>query len=79
MYSNKKGNFTPTTGVKNNYTYNGKERIDNFGLRWSNYGFRFYDPSIARFTTVDPLTEQFAHQSGYVYADNDPVGKTLWG
>ena len=25
--------------------------------------------------TVGPLTEQFAHQSGYVYADNDPVGK----
>ena len=39
------------------------------------YGFRFYDPSIGRFTTVDPLTEKFAHQSGYVFADNDPIGK----
>ena len=39
------------------------------------YGFRFYDPSIARFTSIDPLTEEFHWQSGYVYADNDPVGK----
>ncbi len=39
------------------------------------YGARFYDPAIGRFTTIDPLTEQFAHQSGYVYADNDPIGK----
>ena len=39
------------------------------------YGARFYDPAIARFTTIDPLTEQFPHQSGYVYADNDPIGK----
>ena len=41
----------------------------------NNYGFRFYDPAIARFTTIDPLAEQFPHQSGYVYADNDPIGK----
>ena len=42
---------------------------------WHNYGARFYDPAIARFTTIDPLAEQFPHQSGYVYADNDPIGK----
>jgi hypothetical protein len=37
------------------------------------YGARFYDPALARFHTVDPLAEQFGHQSPFVYADNNPV------
>ena len=37
------------------------------------YGVRFYDPALARFTTIDPLTENFSNQSGYLYAYNNPV------
>ena len=37
------------------------------------YGARFYDPALARFHTVDPLTEKNHSQSGYVYAANNPI------
>lgn len=37
------------------------------------YGFRFYDPALGRFHTLDPLAEKFSHQSSFVYADNNPV------
>lgn len=63
-----------------NYKYNGKEMHDDFGIGWSNYGFRFYDPSIARFTGVDPIAESFPYVTVYNYAENRPIdGIDLWG
>ena len=35
------------------------------------YAFRFYDPQIARWTTVDPADE---FHSPYVYVGNNPIG-----
>ncbi len=59
------------------YRYNGKELQDDLingkKLDWYDYGFRFYDPAIARFTSIDPLTEKNHNQSGFVYAANNPV------
>ena len=37
------------------------------------YGARWYDPAIGRFTGVDPIADQFPHLSVYNYASNDPV------
>jgi len=37
------------------------------------YGARFYDPSVGRFTSIDPLAEVNFHQSGFAYADNNPI------
>ena len=67
------GPWLSPKGVENNYTYNGKEDVSGIGLL--DYGARFYDPSIGRFTSIDPLAEMNHHQSGYVYADNNPVLK----
>jgi uncharacterized protein RhaS with RHS repeats len=44
------------------------------------FGFRFYDPALGRFTCLDPIAESFYHVTPYNYAENDPVGSIdLWG
>lgn len=55
------------------YKYNGKEFDRYHGLDMYDYGARFYDPSICRFTTMDPLCEKYYHLSPYIYCGNNPV------
>jgi len=61
------------TTPEHRYLYNGKELDTDFGLDWYHYGFRMYDPAIARFTGVDPISDKFPHVSTYNYAENRPV------
>ncbi len=42
-------------------------------LNWYDYGKRFYDPAIGRFTTIDPKTEKYNSWTPYLYAGNDPL------
>lgn len=58
----------------NEYMYNGKELNEDLGLNWLDYGARYYDPSIGRFTGVDPISDQFPHVTTYNYAENEPIG-----
>ena len=62
-----------TIGSDNKYLYNGKELQDEGGLDCYDYGARFYDPVIARFTSVDPMAESYEQYSPYHYAANNPV------
>jgi RHS repeat-associated protein len=49
-------------------------------VSWYDYGFRFYDPALGRFTCLDPIADEFAHVSPYNYAENRPInGIDLWG
>ena len=43
------------------------------GVGCQDYGFRFYDPAIARFTTIDPLAERRIGWSTYAYCLNNPI------
>lgn len=57
------------------YGFNGKE-IDNEKKGIGNsydYGFRMYDPRIARFMSVDPVAQQFPMMTPYQYASNMPI------
>ncbi len=58
---------------KNKYLYNGKELQDEFGLEWYDYGARFYEPVLARWHTVDPLSEKHYGFSPYNYVLNNPL------
>ncbi|NPD86847.1 hypothetical protein HNS38_18945, partial [Lentimicrobium sp. L6] len=65
---------------ENKYLYNGKELQDDFGLDWYEYGFRFYDPQLARFPSLDPVADKFAYVSPFNYAENSPISNIdLWG
>ena len=58
---------------KQNFKYNGKELDKEYGLNQYDYAPRFMDPSMIRFTTVDPLGEKYFSWSPYVYVANNPM------
>jgi RHS repeat-associated protein len=66
--------FTETAKpVAQPYKYNGKELDNMNGLNWYDYGARHYDPTIGRFTTMDPLAEKYYSISPYAYCANNPM------
>ncbi|UTW66283.1 RHS repeat-associated core domain-containing protein [bacterium SCSIO 12643] len=58
------------------YGFNGKEK-DPEGLGGGHstydYGFRIYNPAIAKFLSVDPLTSSYPWYTPYQFAGNKPI------
>ena len=67
---NMKGDWGAGT---NSYQYTGKELNTDLGLGWNDYGARWYDASLGRFTSVDPLAEKYTSWSPYHYTYNNPL------
>ena len=66
-----KGYNNVVNGTENNYkTFQGQEKHEELGLNWSEFKYRFYDPSLARFHNVDPLAQEYAYQSPYNFSEN---------
>lgn len=59
------------SGTKNEYLYNKKELQEELGEY--DYGARFYDPVIARWTSVDPLAEEDRRWGPYSYGFDDAM------
>ncbi|QEC61756.1 RHS repeat-associated core domain-containing protein [Mucilaginibacter ginsenosidivorans] len=55
---------------RNEYLYNKKELQEE--TQEYDYGARYYDPVIARWITIDPLTEKSRRLTPYSYALNNP-------
>ncbi|MBT0813075.1 RHS repeat-associated core domain-containing protein, partial [Litoribacter ruber] len=53
------------------YGFNGKENDLETGTQ--DYGFRIYDPRVAKFLSIDPLARDFPWNSTYAFAENDVI------
>jgi RHS repeat-associated protein len=62
---------SPVPNPKNEYLYNKKELQEDFTEY--DYGARFYDPVIGRFTTIDRFAEKYKAHSAYVYTLDNPI------
>jgi len=66
------GNIRSTTGSsKNNRLANTKERSAVLGL--DNHGFRYYDPVIGRYISMDPLGYGAGTMNLYAYVGSNPI------
>jgi RHS repeat-associated protein len=57
------------------YGFNGKENDKDFGTAGltQDYGFRLYNPAIAKFLSVDPLSDAYPWNSPYAFAEGDVI------
>lgn len=58
------------------FGFNGKEKDDEvYGASGTSYdyGFRIYDPRVARFLSTDPLFKSYPFYTPYQFAGNNPV------
>ena len=68
----------------NRYRFNGKEEQVTGNIGLTDYGARFYDCILPRWTTPDPLAEKYYSISPYAFCNNNPVnfvdpdGRDIW-
>ena len=53
------------------YTFSAKERDPETGLSY--FGSRYYSSDLSIWLSVDPMSDKYAYQSGYVYCGNNPI------
>ena len=51
----------------------GKEEVPEGGMNLLDFGARYYDPALCRWTSLDPLSEKYYGISPYAYCNGDPV------
>ena len=69
-----KGYNNVVNGVENNHkTFQGKEEEKELGRNTYDFGWRAFDPAIARWTNIDPLAERYLKTSPYVFTANNPI------
>jgi len=69
-----KGYNNVVNGTEYNYkTYQGKEKEEDLGLNTLAFGWRDYDPAIARFNKIDRFAEKYRSMNPYQFTANNPI------
>jgi len=63
----------PNSSVVCNFRFPGQYYDQETGLHYNWH--RYYDPSIGRYLTPDPIGNPLASTNLYIYADGNPIGK----
>ena len=53
------------------YTFSAKEKDSETGLSY--FGARYYSSDLSIWLSVDPMSDKYPYQSGYVYCGNNPI------
>jgi RHS repeat-associated protein len=56
------------SGSKNKYLFQGQEHQEETG--WDSFKWRNHQPDIGRFFNIDPLAEDYVHNSPYAFSEN---------
>jgi len=64
---------TTSNNLGENWKFNGKELNDEFGLNFTDFGWRNYMSDIGRWISPDPLMEEYPEWSPYNFTMNNPV------
>jgi RHS repeat-associated protein len=62
--------------VPQNYKYNSKEEQTELSLGWLDYGWRMYQPEIARWNAIDQYASVYEDFSPYSFGANNPIVAT---
>ncbi|MGN7785003.1 DUF6443 domain-containing protein [Niabella sp. 22666] len=70
-----KGISTRQTGNLHNKenTFQNQQIDEDLDLNWVQFKYRNHDPQIGRFIEVDPLSEDYVHNSTYAFSENKVV------
>ncbi|HEY1047202.1 MAG TPA: RHS repeat-associated core domain-containing protein, partial [Bacteroidia bacterium] len=60
---------------KYKYSFNGKEKDDEFNVVSGSYDFgaRIYDSRLGRWLSMDPMSDDFVDESPYLFSYNNPI------
>ncbi|MGI4734884.1 MAG: DUF6443 domain-containing protein [Janthinobacterium lividum] len=61
------------TGYDSKFQFNSKEKQEDFGLSWIDYGARMYDAQIGRWHAADPLADLAVDSSPFTAFANNPI------
>jgi RHS repeat-associated protein len=72
-YGKRHVNSNLATHASNRYLFNGKENQTTGNLKLLDYGWRMYDPDIARWTRQDRFAEKYLSETSYSFVAGNPI------
>lgn len=72
-FGGRHGNSSLAISSTNRYKFSGKESLEPFDIGLLDFGARFYDARLARWTTQDPMAENYLSLSPYNHCAGNPI------